>query len=134
MRLSTSLAAAAMVASVAAVTSPASAETPCNAPCTYDPPPAATKMRSVPVFVTGVVLDVVGAAAFAGGTGVVLATHDCGTQISCSAGGTLIDIAGVAAMAGGAILLAIGIPLTVVGATSVPDMPSKTGKAGGLVW
>ena len=68
------------------------------------------------------------------GTGVVLATHDCGPQVSCSAATTLVDLAGIAAMAGGAILLAIGIPLTVVGAKSVPDVPAKAASGRGLVW
>lgn len=91
-------------------------------------------MRSIPVFVTGVFFDVVGAAAIAGGTGVVLATHECGARVGCSAAATLVDLAGVAAMAGGAILLAIGIPLTAVGAKSVPDVPARAASGRGLVW
>lgn len=128
MRLLLFLAALAMVACTA---STASAEPPCVTPCVAEAP---TRMRSIPVFVTGVFFDVVGAAAVAGGTGVVLATHECGPQVSCSASATLLDVAGIAAMAGGAILLAVGIPLTVVGAKSVPDVPARTASGRGLVW
>jgi hypothetical protein len=127
MRLFLCIAAAVMLLSL---TSTASAEPPCVTPCVTETP---TKMRSVPLFVTGVFFDVVGAAALAGGTGVVLASHDCGPEISCSASGTVVDLIGIAAMAGGAIFLSIGIPLTVVGAKSVPDAP-KAGQASGLVW
>lgn len=113
------------------VVSTAAAEPACGAPCATDTP---TKMRSIPVFVTGVFFDVVGATALAAGTGVVVASHDCGTQVSCSVGGTLVDLVGIAAMAGGAIFLAIGIPLTVVGAKSVPDVSAKRGRSSALVW
>lgn len=134
MRLHLFLAATVMLVSAAPS---ASAEPSCVTPCVAEQPePQPTKMRSIPVFATGVFFDVVGAAAFAGGTGLVLASHDCGPQVSCSVSGTLVDLAGVAAMAGGAIFLAIGIPLTVVGATSVPDVRAKTsgGSGSGLVW
>jgi hypothetical protein len=131
MRAFLSLAAAVMLTSIV---STASAEPTCVTPCAAETP---TKMRSVPVFVTGVVFDVVGAAALAGGTGVVLASHDCGPEVSCSVSGTVVDLIGIAAMAGGAIFLSIGIPLTVVGAKSVPDVQgggAKTGRGSGLVW
>jgi hypothetical protein len=123
------LAVSAMIATAA---SSASADPPpCVTPCVAEAP---TKMRSIPVFATGVFFDVLGGAALATGTGVVLASHDCGTQVNCSAAGTLVDLAGIAVMAGGAILLAIGVPLTVVGARSVPDVPARTVRASGLVW
>jgi len=118
-----SFAAAALIASTA---STASADPPCVTPCVAEAP-TPTKMRSIPVFATGIFFDVVGAAAFAGGVGVVLASHDCGTQISCSAAGTVVDLVGIAAMAGGAIFLAIGIPLTIVGGRTVPDVHAKNG-------
>ena len=121
---------------VVALASTASAEPGCDTPCATDFPPTPTKMRSVPVFVTGVVFDVVGAAAAAAGVGIVVASHDCGPCACCAVTGTVVDLVGIAAMAGGAIFLAIGIPLTAVGATSVPDLPAKSGRGSGsgLVW
>ena len=100
-------------------------------------------MRSIPLFVTGVVLDVAGGAAVAGGAGLIAASSHCGpdaTRGGCAVAGTMLDIAGVAALVGGAVILAIGIPLTVVGATSVPDVKSgaapprvRIGGRGGLL-
>ena len=92
-----------------------------------------TKMRSIPLFATGVVFDVVGAAATATGVGILAASRDCGPQLACSVSGTLIDLAGIAALAGGAVFLAIGIPLTVVGARSVPDVQARSGRSSALV-
>lgn len=131
MRSILSVAAGVMVASLA---TSASAEPVCVTPCVTESQATPTKMRSAPVFVTGVFFDVVGAAALAAGTGIVVAGHECDPSVSCSVGGTLVDLVGIAAMAGGAIFLAIGIPLTVVGATSVPDLPAKGGRGNGLVW
>lgn len=125
------------------VASPARAESPqCEAAACG--PPATTHMRSVPLFITGVFFDVLGGAATAGGVGLLVAGSSCPdteggrTSVGCGIGAILLDIAGVAALVGGGVLLAIGIPLTVVGATSVPDKaataPSRVrlGSGGGL--
>ncbi|MDB4937008.1 MAG: hypothetical protein JWP87_3980 [Labilithrix sp.] len=88
------------------------------------PPQGGTHMRSIPLFVTGVVFDVAGGAATAGGIGLLAAgASSChrDTDAGCATAGTLISLAGVVAIVGGSALLAIGIPLTVVGATAVPD-------------
>jgi hypothetical protein len=108
-------------------------EPPCVTPCVTEPAPTPMKMRSIPVFATGIFFDVIGGAATAGGLGVILASHDCGPQVSCSVAGTLVDLVGIAAIAGGAIFLSIGIPLTIVGGKSVPDV-KKTGPSSPLVW
>lgn len=83
----------AAVAMIASTASLASAEPPCATPCVVEavPPLTPTKMRSIPVFVTGIFFDVVGGAATAAG--------------------------------------AIGIPLTIVGGKTVPDV-QKTGMTG----
>jgi hypothetical protein len=89
------------------------------APACPSAPP--TEIRSTPVLVTGMFFDVIGAAALVGGTSVIVASHDCGAdELACSASGTIVDLGGIAVATGGAIFLAIGIPLTVVGAQSVP--------------
>jgi hypothetical protein len=88
------------------------------------PPPVRTHMRSIPLFVTGVVFDVAGGAATAAGVGLLATAGSCRDERNdsgCGVAGALVGLAGVAALVGGAVLLAIGIPLTVVGATSVPD-------------
>lgn len=127
------LAAAAVV--VSAVSS-ASADPICATPCVSETrvSETPTKMRSIPLFATGIVFDVVGAAATATGVGILAASRDCGPQLACSVSGTLIDLAGIAALAGGAVFLAIGIPLTVVGARSVPDVQARSGRSSALVW
>ena len=126
----------AAVAMIASTASLASAEPPCATPCVVEavPPLTPTKMRSIPVFVTGIFFVVVGGAAKAGGIAAIAATPDCRAQIGCSVGGTLVDVVGVAAIAAGAIFLSIGIPLTIVGGKTVPDV-QKTGMTGSpLLW
>lgn len=96
--------------------------------------PVSTHMRSIPVFVTGIVFDVIGGAATAAGVGLLVASPDCRrsepttangytafADYGCGVSSTLVDLAGIGALTGGAIFLAIGIPLTVSGARSVPD-------------
>jgi hypothetical protein len=100
---------------------PQSADAVCTPHCG---PPVRTHMRSIPLFITGVVFDVAGGAATAGGIGLLATGASCQSDRNdrgCGAAGTLVSLAGVAAIVGGSALLAIGIPLTVVGATSVPD-------------
>jgi hypothetical protein len=92
--------------------------------CTQATP---TRMRSIPLFVTGIVLDVAGGAGVAAGAGLIAAGNDCtGTAAGCGVANAVLDIAGIGALAGGAVLLAIGIPLTAVGAASVPDVKSSS--------
>lgn len=103
----------------------------CFDDCTQRP----TRMRSVPVFVTGVVLDALGAAATAFGTGLlVVATDDCALDPdfhsgdACRMARGIVAVAGVGALSVGAVLLGIGVPLTVAGAKSVP-VETKSAKA-----
>lgn len=117
--------------------------------------PVPTRMRSIPVFVTGVVFDVIGGAATAAGVGLLVASPDCNRydastangysvlrDYGCGVSSTIIDLAGIGALAGGAIFLAIGIPLTASGARSVPDVEKasaipavRVGATGGsLTW
>ena len=110
---------------------------PCAADCEAMPVRAPrdrhevpTKMRSIPVFATGVFFDVVGAAAVGTGIGFLAAnpTDRCGYPFvasPCGATTALFDIVGIAAIAGGSVFLAIGIPLTVVGGRSVPDVDAQ---------
>ncbi|MBX3193248.1 MAG: hypothetical protein KF819_40060 [Labilithrix sp.] len=99
-----------------------------------------TRMRSVPLFVTGIVLDVIGAAGVAGGAGLIAAGNDCASGPGCAAANLTLDVAGIGALAGGAVFLAIGIPLTVAGGASVPDVGSAgprlrlAGAGGSLEW
>lgn len=124
-------------------------------PVVYEPSrpkPTPTRMRSIPVFVTGIVFDVIGGAATAAGVGLLVASPDCPksastvyagyANVGCSMSSTLVDLAGIGALTGGAIFLAIGIPLTVSGARSVPDVDKasavpvvRVGATGGsLTW
>lgn len=117
--------------------------------------PVPTRMRSIPVFVTGIVFDVIGGAATAAGVGLLVASPDCNRSSTsttngytafrdygCGVSSTLVDLAGIGALTGGAIFLAIGIPLTVSGARSVPDVEKasavptvRVGATGGsLTW
>lgn len=110
-------------------------------------------MRSIPLFVTGIVLDTIGGAATAAGVGLLVASPDCARSdpstangytvvrdYGCGLSSTLVDLAGIGALAGGAVFLAIGIPLTVSGARSVPETASavptvRIGANGGaLTW
>lgn len=97
--------------------------------------PVPTRMRSIPVFVTGIFFDVIGGAATAAGVGLLVASPDCKRNdystangytalrdYGCGVSSTILDLAGIGALAGGAIFLAIGIPLTVSGGRSVPDV------------
>jgi len=155
-----SLFAFAGAAALLTATATASAEPPCGADCVSSPvavPPRApeasvptpTRMRSIPVFATGIVLDVIGAAGVGTGIGFLAASPDCrpyqenaGGTVSCGVTGFLFDVVGIAAMAGGAIFLAVGIPLTVIGGTSVPDVDARgrgpsiraSARGGSLEW
>lgn len=109
-------------------------QTPAPRPCVGEA--TSTRMRSVPLFVTGIVFDVIGAAGFSTGAGLLLAGGFCSNP-AC----VLVDLAGVAAMGASAVFLAIGIPLTVAGATSVPDVGSSAmptvrfaGTSGSMAW
>jgi len=99
-----------------------------------------THLRSIPLMVTGMVFDTAGAAAVGIGAAVILAAQDCGRSRASYDGSNgwegpiydsgstcvstlLLDLIGIGIIGAGSVLLAIGIPLTVVGAKTVPDAP-----------
>ncbi len=109
-----------------------------------------TRMRSIPLFVTGVVLDTIGAAGVGLGIGAIVmgASYDCdgadrfGESTACRFSTLALGAVGAGAIAVGGVFLGIGIPLTAAGATSVPDIKKATampsvriaGAGGSLEW